>query len=175
MIYTCKWCNKEFETTPSRRIYENKFCCISHQISWRNTQNVKVRTTRKCTNCGNDIIINCNQRLNASHHFCNKKCEMEWRCGSNHPRWHGGYSHDYGRGWDEQRRLVIERDKHCKNCGRENNLDVHHIIPFQLSKSNKLDNLITLCKSCHSSIGNTYWKLENRPQYFETINSMRIK
>jgi len=171
MKYICKWCNKEFETTPSRRIYENKFCCLSHQVSYKNTLQRKGIYV-KCNNCGKDKYIMPGDKSNK--HFCNMKCLHTFTKRENHPSWHGGYSSEYGRGWKEQRRLTIERDKHCKSCGKENNLDVHHIIPYQLSKSNKLDNLLTLCKSCHSSIGNTYWKIENRPQYFETINSMRL-
>jgi hypothetical protein len=173
--YECQICNKEFLRWPGEVERKDRkgliFCSKDCQNIWQKRN----QEIRKCTNCGNNVLISSKQRRDLEHSFCSRDCLYKWNRRENHPRWHGGYSSEYGRGWKEQRRLTLERDKCCKNCGREDNLDIHHIIPYQLSKSNKLDNLLALCKSCHSSIGNTYWKLENRPQYFETINSMRIK
>lgn len=55
--------------------------------------------------------------------------------------------------WNEIRKLVLERDLFkCKRCGKnhhKNVLDIHHKIPYSISKDNSLDNLTTLCKSCH--------------------------
>lgn len=79
--------------------------------------------------------------------------------GKENPNWKGGYEPYYGPNWREQRRKALEHDKHiCQRCGapedgREH--DVHHIIPFRVlglegyKEANKLDNLITLCPSCH--------------------------
>jgi len=58
---------------------------------------------------------------------------------------------------------------HCKICGFNKDikkLDVHHIIPYEKSKSNKKENLIVVCHRCHSKIhyhlfkGNL-WKINN--------------
>jgi len=87
---------------------------------------------------------------------------------------------DYGPNWDEQRRLVLERDEFkCRECGttpplplsgvlngrgaRGEGLHVHHLRPFRefgyvrgenenYLQANDLDNLITVCPSCHSKI-----------------------
>lgn len=76
---------------------------------------------------------------------------------------------DRGPNWATQRRLARERDHYtCQVCGAtEESLnrehDVHHIKPFKefgyipgvnenYMEANALDNLITLCRSCHSRV-----------------------
>ena len=78
--------------------------------------------------------------------------------GDNHPR--GRYidgrsysksPHRYGDDWDKIRYLVYLRDRFtCQDCGINGiRLDIHHIIPFIANRDNSIDNLITLCRSCH--------------------------
>ena len=61
----------------------------------------------------------------------------------------------YGTGWRAIRHLVYLRDDcTCKGCGKKmvpnkKKFDVHHKIPFSDGGSNDLNNLITLCRSCH--------------------------
>ena len=73
----------------------------------------------------------------------------------------GSNSHEsnkYGKEWNNIKQTVRERDKNiCQNCGKIGtsiNLDVHHIKPFKSfddpKQANQLENLITLCKQCHS-------------------------
>ncbi len=70
---------------------------------------------------------------------------------------------DYGPNWQQQRQKVLQRDDYrCRTCGAAvaTNLHVHHIRPFReygyiagenenYRAANKMDNLITLCPSCH--------------------------
>jgi hypothetical protein len=70
----------------------------------------------------------------------------------------------YGSEWPEQRRKALERDGwECQDCGmtdeehREQDSDglhIHHITPFRefecREEANQLDNLVTLCRFCHS-------------------------
>ncbi len=64
---------------------------------------------------------------------------------------------DYGPNWRIVRRQVRARDGfRCQICGtpeKERQHDVHHKIPFRAFPSymsaNKLENLTTLCQSCH--------------------------
>lgn len=64
---------------------------------------------------------------------------------------------DYGPGWANIRAMVRERDRFtCQVCGiveRDRAHDVHHITPFRqfssAEQANRLENLITLCPSCH--------------------------
>lgn len=69
---------------------------------------------------------------------------------------------DYGPNWQTQRRLALDRDgSRCRTCGASGEvLHVHHIRPFReygyvrsenenYRLANQLENLITLCPSCH--------------------------
>ncbi len=61
----------------------------------------------------------------------------------------------YGDDWEAIRMVIYQRDKfQCQDCGitqQENgrNLDVHHKIPYLFSGDNSIENLVTLCRSCH--------------------------
>lgn len=55
---------------------------------------------------------------------------------------------------DDVRKMVIERDgKMCLKCGREDNLQIDHIVPVRFGGNNNYDNLQTLCKSCNIAKG----------------------
>jgi DEAD/DEAH box helicase domain-containing protein len=72
---------------------------------------------------------------------------------------------DYGPNWQEQRQKALARDNHrCRTCGATaqpgQGLHVHHLRPFReygyvsgrnrnYERANRLDNLLTLCASCH--------------------------
>ncbi len=69
---------------------------------------------------------------------------------------------EYGPNWQQQRKLALERDgRRCRMCGAsEGVLHVHHVRPFRefnyipganehYLAANELDNLTTLCPSCH--------------------------
>jgi DEAD/DEAH box helicase domain-containing protein len=64
---------------------------------------------------------------------------------------------DYGPEWGDIRKRVMRRDgNRCQVCGAAGqSLHVHHIKPFRSFTSretaNQLQNLITLCPSCHRS------------------------
>ena len=70
--------------------------------------------------------------------------------------WNAGQN-DYGPDWDSIRKKVLLRDgERCQVCGASSlnqHLHVHHIQPFRSYASrevaNQLQNLITLCPSCH--------------------------
>lgn len=49
-------------------------------------------------------------------------------------------------------RQVLERDRwHCQNCGRSDQLEVHHIRPRSRLGDDAEENLVTLCSECHRS------------------------
>lgn len=66
-------------------------------------------------------------------------------------------ANDYGLNWSHQRDQARQRDHYrCQICGapeRGKAHHVHHKIPFRTfalpEKANQLDNLVTLCPSCH--------------------------
>ena len=42
--------------------------------------------------------------------------------------------------------------KACAHCGSKENLEEHHMIPLQMGGTNDDENLVFLCKLCHSSV-----------------------
>ena len=66
-----------------------------------------------------------------------------------------GKSNDrrFTREWRNIAKKCYERDGwKCIKCGNKGSLNAHHIIPWSISKNDSLDNLITLCISCHKKI-----------------------
>lgn len=58
--------------------------------------------------------------------------------------------------WPAVRAAHLRRFGSCSACGRTANLEVHHVIPFQVDPALELhpDNLITLCADpCHLIFG----------------------
>jgi len=127
--------------------YKGRFCsnacCNASHIG------VKRLPLRHCRQCGKDFYPVSTQRR---VQFCSRDCHMAWK--SAHA-WGCKY---YGLDWPEQSRKARERDQDtCQDCGKQQHspaLDVHHIRPRRLFRgghvaANALDNLVTLCRSCH--------------------------
>jgi len=88
----------------------------------------------------------------------------EMPSGKDHPAWSGGHDNYYGPNWKQNRKKALERDEYqCQACNMTQKehatkygqgLHVHHIIPQSnfddYEKQNALNNLITLCRKCHS-------------------------
>jgi hypothetical protein len=87
--------------------------------------------------------------------------------------------------WKSVRENHLKNNKFCAACGRTDNLEVHHIIPYQLDPSKELDpnNLITLCgKYCHFVFGHLMdWKswnenvIQDSSQYYIQKNNRPYK
>lgn len=67
--------------------------------------------------------------------------------------------------WQNQRARVLKRDNGCcQHCGTTcKPMDVHHILPPKQGGTDDLDNLITLCRKCHSQTA-TYGFKANREE-----------
>jgi hypothetical protein len=93
--------------------------------------------------------------------YANGKIRLK---GSLNPNWRGGYKGRYNLTHDEWYNLredILKRDNYsCQSCGSIENLHIHHIIPFRISKDNSMTNLITLCSKCHKRIDWEYRKNE---------------
>ena len=74
------------------------------------------------------------------------------------------------------RQKALDRDKVCQNCGRDDNLQVHHLQEIINGKSidayqdETLDNLITLCDDCHRRLHS-----KSMMKSFETRNRILSK
>jgi len=107
------------------------------------------------------------RRKNPSSGMLGKHHTTEWKKlhslrmkGCNNPKWLGGKSFEpYSVDWTKTlRRSIRERDKYtCQLCDKEPAIIVHHI---DYNKKNcSPDNLITLCRGCHSktNVNRNYW------------------
>jgi 5-methylcytosine-specific restriction endonuclease McrA len=86
---------------------------------------------------------------------------IEWRSkeysGEDHPRWKDNGDYYRGPNWHRQREKARNRDNYeCQKCRSEKQLQVHHITPYDsfddYKEANRLQNLITLCTSCHHKL-----------------------
>jgi len=172
----CGYCGEDLEVEAWR--YErtnNNFCddeCWGRWVS--NNRSGEDSPTWEgglveieCEVCGDT------RRVKPSHEegarFCSRECKWEKAAtemsSENNPRWKGGYEPYYGPNWRRQRHRARERDDHaCQACGATKEElgqepDVHHINPFRefvdedgdvdYEAANDLDNLVSLCQSCH--------------------------
>lgn len=169
---------------------------LSENQTGEDHHNYKEKVTVNCAICGKEKKVYPYRLNRVNRFFCSRECQDEWQSenikASNHPNWKGGSVRPryYGPNFSKQRKKVLERDNHqCQACGKgkdETELHCHHIIPykefrypifegnpiknplaeFDWKRANRLDNLITLCKSCHP-------KVENSENCQESINKIK--
>ncbi len=146
----CEQCGASFNAPLwqfDKAGYKGRFC--SNDCCNASHVGVKRVPLRHCRQCGKDYYP---YTKTANVQFCSRACHMAWK--SAHA-WGCKY---YGLDWPEQSRKARERDQDtCQDCGKQQHspaLDVHHIRPRRLFRgvhvaANALDNLLTLCRSCH--------------------------
>lgn len=94
----------------------------------------------------------------------NKGKTMPQISGKNHWNWQGGFITETRKristlAWKTVRKKVYERDNwKCQRCGKHchNDIQCHHVIPYKVSQDDRMENLLTLCKSCHLKVEREY-------------------
>jgi 5-methylcytosine-specific restriction endonuclease McrA len=94
--------------------------------------------------------------------YCSRECRIDATrqiTGSDRYNYKPDSGKEFGEGWNELAEKVRERDDHvCQACAvpedeLNRKLDVHHIRPRSkfddVEQANTMDNLISLCRSCH--------------------------
>ena len=138
-------------------------------------QRKKMSTIAKTSNAVSVHLKGLNKKQKGNNHPClGRKCsndtiskisnarrkENKWQ-GNSNPNWRGGVSeHNFWelhgieqRDWMRLAQIIRERDKFiCQYCSKRHSFIVHHIIPRSVYLDNSMDNLITLCKSCHPKV-----------------------
>jgi endogenous inhibitor of DNA gyrase (YacG/DUF329 family) len=161
--------------------------CDEAEVPHDNKPQEKDKVKVECENCGKSKEVypyrlneNSNKRF-----FCDNKCQGNWwsenLTGEDHPLYMGGgeWSNKLGAKWHKYRDKCLERDEYeCRVCGKTQSkhieehdfgLDVHHIEPRRnfykdeersIDESNKMENLITLCREHHVKAENGNIDLE---------------
>ena len=169
---SCAQCDAVFERLKSdAESNQNYFCSRDCQGAWLSENRAGEdhplfkgkRVEKVCENCGSEFrVYESLTRIK----YCSKGCyhqNLEGQTGPDHPTWKGGHEGYYGPSWPKQRKAALERDGHrCQDCGISGDehvelvgeeLHVHHITPFRKfddhEEANPLNNLVTLCRSCH--------------------------
>ena len=144
----CHVCGIDFHRYGrSRSILGVYFCtqgCVRQYYKGRNHPNKKPHIAKICEYCKKSFLVEPNLK---SRKYCNQSCY-----GRSMERSLLGVPKVYSlKRWKKLRVKVLVRDQNtCVDCGIESNcLDVHHKVPYRLSRSNQLSNLIALCRSCH--------------------------
>jgi hypothetical protein len=155
----CEVCGNTFEYYPSSK--KGKYCgeCVEEKGQfWGNdncggSKSVSEENIYECGVCGEEVV----RYEDQDNYFCSVECSGKWKSGNivgeNHHNYTGGPS-NRGSSWYRSRRNARERyNGTCQICGKQENIEVHHIIPVCLfdhpDDSNDKFNLICLCESCH--------------------------
>lgn len=136
----CDNCKISFYRVKSAQKKQN-FCSVKCRGEF-------VKIDRTCKTCGKlfkSYKSALNGKTNASGNFCSRPCYETHLCRTERTTGRGSQ-------WKRQRDLAVKRVPFCGRCGTGNNLQVHHIIPFRLTKNNSQENLIPLCVKCHKEI-----------------------
>lgn len=77
-----------------------------------------------------------------------------------------GYNENFNYGFSSKRLNILHRDNYkCQCCGKKNTrLEVHHILYVCHGGTDREDNLITLCESCHKKIHDNKLILNKKPK-----------
>lgn len=179
--YICPVCGKQFTKRVVKKcqaVYCSRQCAYKgrsmgitkrHIEKSYNTHPTKVKL--RCLYCGKEFVVN---KTHKNHKYCSRSCFLKSHkismMGSYNPSWQGGksyYKRCYrGIDWEEQRQQCYKRDNYtCQICGvkcvsrrdlSDNNgnrlIQCHHINEYKTDKNNNLDNLVTLCASCHKKL-----------------------
>ena len=151
---------------------KEKLCKCGNKIYWRSP---------RCKSCSNRLrkgtYIFSNQAiLNLSKATIGRKA---WSKGLNHlndvrikvkeldsikHKKYGMRQNDWIR-FSINLRKKYDSCKICKNKLNYLKLEIHHIIPYLLSKNNEESNLIVICKPCHAKIHyynqGSLWRVNN--------------
>lgn len=143
---TCRHCGTDFPAPPSSR---QRFCS-------RACRHAAQSVERTCATCGGSFRIAqsvLSDRTNSSGRFCSRSCYERHLCRT--PRVNGR-----GSRWKTIRRAALGQTPFCACCGKTQHLQVHHIIPFRLTRDNSPTNLIPLCRACHKRVETVFHDVE---------------
>ena len=181
-VITCDWCGAVKRTSPSG-VGKRNFCSLSCARLWnvQNNPRPNKRIQVICNTCG--VTIERQPCAVGKQNYCCRGCFYKAHAirmgGEVNPSWRGGCEPYYGPNWKQQSNAARKRDEYtCQRCGCKTpsqTLHVHHIKPLRQTKkdflkANALENLVSLCSSCHKFIE---WHPEQMTQFIVSWNATR--
>ena len=106
------------------------------------------RVERVCKGCGASFTVYrsaISGRTNSAGNFCGRPCYRRWLCRTDRITGRGSQ-------WTSARCLRLATTPFCVLCGDVDRLDVHHVVPFRLTRDNGQSNLFPLCKRHHKIV-----------------------
>jgi 5-methylcytosine-specific restriction endonuclease McrA len=148
----CAYCGTQFYVSPValKRNKTPKYYCSRSCLLAAMKQTKPIHS---CAYCGGTIRrAPSGIRTAQTNAYCSAKCRGKHQRGAAHTRWRGGTYTWRGPHWRKQSLAARTRDAFtCQRCGAVGvYVAAHHIIPYRISHDSSLDNLITLCRVCHT-------------------------
>lgn len=138
----CAHCGKNVERTPAslaRRPAEKIYCSVTCKHSSQ-------RDVRSCVECGKSFTVGKSRKAggstNSSGRFCKRSCYNTYLARTDHDP-------ERGHHWKAIRAEALKLTPFCVSCGSTKRLQVHHIVPYRITKDNDQDNLVPLCPKDH--------------------------
>lgn len=154
----CKFCGKEF-ISSGRKLYCSKVCCDKF---WKNKLKEHYKDyNKKYYKDNRDYFRNHWQNYYQEHreHLIQKSIAYHDKHKDKFKKLNNIATRKYKNKtrFSNNRNIVLERDNHaCQICGKSPVKIIHHIDGISYHNSdnpnNNLDNLTTLCSSCHTKI-----------------------
>lgn len=146
----CKYCHNLFSLKRTNQTYCSVECVHMSTVGKARPQSVK------------DAV----SKANKGRVSPNKGKKYPELSGENSPRWNGGTTKRAQKRvskpeWKELRKIIYERDNWtCQRCKKKvhKGIQCHHKNPWETSHNNDVDNLVTLCTSCHMIVEWEYIK-----------------
>lgn len=191
--FVCDYCGDVFTEYLSNRKMDKRFCsrvCYGKSLkgkkkntpNWSEGKKLSEETKRKISialkgrrkpkgfRLGFKFSEDTKKKISLAHRGKITSPQTLFQKGKNHPNWQGGKSFEpYGLEFDNQlRRQIRQRDnKTCQECKYTEKklgykLSTHHIDYDK--RNNNPNNLISLCKSCHTK---TNFTRKNWIDYFK--------
>src|SRR5688572_5154283 len=140
-------CSRACEVCGTRH-YNSRFCSKPCH------QSVIEREVRTCKFCSaNFEIRKSTLRTNASGNFCSRLCYEKFLCRTDKVSGRGSQ-------WRRIRKGILRIIPCCVLCGTTKGIQVHHVIPYRLTRDNSPRNLVPLCRKHHREIESLFLQTE---------------
>lgn len=149
----CQQCQRPFLSLWHKSTKPAMYCSLACRDEAQ-----RIRVTVTCVQCGTAFRRTPRHVALSKERgpFCGFRCYGQWQKehtqGEANPNYKPQSPARTGGQWERARKEALARDRHrCQRCGSTNRLHVHHKIAWEEGQPDPhaLDNLETLCASCH--------------------------